>query len=197
MYAGIATSPRGCVTLALAVAICLPLAAVAQDRVHDLDGRPVSPLGPTAGAPATVLVFTAVDCPIADRYAPELRRLRDAFAGRGVRFWLVYPNPGSTPSAVRAHAEAFGYAMPVALDPRGVLVDTSRVTVTPEVAVFDSAARLVYHGRIDDRYLEFGVDRPVATRRDLAEALAAVLDGRAVDPPATRAIGCTIVREQP
>ncbi len=198
MYAGIATSSRRlCGALALAAATCVPVVAAAQDGVRDLAGRPAYPLTVTAGTAATVLVFTAVDCPISDRYAPELQRLRDAYSARGVRFWLVYPNAGDVPTAVRAHSDAFSYALPVVLDPRGALVDAATVSVTPEAAVFDAAGRLVYHGRIDDRYLDFGVDRPVPTRRDLAEALGSVIAGRHVDVSETRAVGCAIVRSQP
>jgi hypothetical protein len=40
-----------------------------------------------------VLVFVRTDCPISNRYAPELRRLQDRFAPRGMAFWLVYPDP--------------------------------------------------------------------------------------------------------
>ncbi len=198
MYAGIATSSRRlCGALALAAAICAPVAAAAQDGVRDLGGQPAHPLTGTAGTAATVLIFTAVDCPISDRYAPELQRLRDAYARRGVRFWLVYPNAGDAPAAVRAHAEVFSYAMPVVLDPRGALVGAAKVSVTPEAAVFDATGRLMYHGRIDDRYLDFGLDRPVPTRRDLAEALGSVIAGRRVQVSETRAVGCAIVRDQP
>jgi hypothetical protein len=64
--------------------------------VTDLDGRPVAPLD-VAGR-ATVLLFTAVDCPISDRYAPEVRRLAARFGGAGVRFWVVYANDGEQPA---------------------------------------------------------------------------------------------------
>ena len=38
---------------------------------------------PGAAGPTTVFVFTSTDCPIANRYAPELRRIHDRFAPRG------------------------------------------------------------------------------------------------------------------
>jgi hypothetical protein len=169
--------------------------APAPSAVTDLAGAPVSPLA--GGAPATVLLFTAVDCPISDRYAPEIRRLAERHAARGVRFWIVYANAGERPEAARAHARDFAYGVPAALDPGGTLVDRAGVTVTPEAAVFDGAGRLVYHGRIDDRYVDFGVDRPAPTTRDLDEALSAVLAGRAVLRASAPAIGCAIVRAQP
>jgi hypothetical protein len=145
------------------------------------------------GSDATVLLFTAVDCPIANRYAPELVRLASTFGDR-VRFTLVYPNHGDTAAAIERHARVFGYRMPHVRDADGSLVGQAGVTVTPEVAVFDRGGRLAYRGRIDDRYADFGVDRPTPTRRDLAIALEETLAGRTVSVPETRAIGCAIVR---
>jgi len=148
-------------------------------------------------APATVLLFTAVDCPISDRYAPAVRRLAERYGAQGVRFWLVYPNAGELPAAAGAHAAAFSYGLPVALDTARVLADRAAATVTPEAAVFDRDGRLRYHGRIDDRYTDFGVDRPVPTTHDLDEALAAVVAGRVVARPEAPAVGCAIVRQRP
>jgi len=50
----------------------------------------------------------------------------------------------------------------------------------------------VYHGRIDNRYVQLGKARPAATHEDLEEALAAVLAGTPVKVSSTRAIGCSI-----
>lgn len=147
---------------------------------------------PLPGDGISVFVFTAVDCPISDRYAPELSRLSASFGDR-VRFTLVYPNHGDTAASVEAHARAFGFAMPHIRDD-GPLVRKANVTVTPEAAVFDRSGRLVYRGRIDDRHTDFGVDRPTPTRRDLAIAIEEVLAERPVTVPETRSIGCAIVR---
>jgi hypothetical protein len=98
---------------------------------------------------------------------------------------------------VKGHSEAFSYVLPLALDTARALADRAQATVTPEAAVFDREGRLRYHGRIDDRYTDFGVDRPVPTTHDLDDALAAVLDGRPVTRPHAPAVGCAIVRPQP
>ncbi len=188
-----ASGVRSWVLAALLVAAAGPLRA--QDGVRDPAGRAVAPIDPAASA--TVLLFTAVECPISDRYAPAVRRLAERYAARGVRVWLVYPNDGETPAAVKAHADAFSYGLPVALDTARVLAGRAQATVTPEAAVFDRAGRLRYHGRIDDRYTDFGVDRPVPTTHDLDDALSAVLDGRPVARPHAPAVGCAIVRSQP
>jgi AhpC/TSA family protein len=159
----------------------------------DLDGRPVSVLPPAI--PATVFVFARTDCPITNRYAPELRRLRDRFAKSGVRFWLVYPDPAEAPEAVRRHAAEFDFGMAPLRDPKHALVVLAGARVTPEAAVFvagDAGPRLVYRGRIDDRNVAFGKTRASPTKRDLETVLAALAEGKAVPARTTTAIGCAI-----
>ena len=174
----------------LFAAVVLVLAATAPVRVVDLENRAVDPFQLTAGAKAVVFVFTATDCPISNRYAPEIQRLRQTYGGKGVRFFLVYPNPADTPALIREHAKAFGYTPDALLrDPKQALAKAGKVTIAPEAAVFVQG-RLVYHGRIDDRFVDLGLDRPEPTVRDLDEALAAVLAGRPVPHPETQAVGC-------
>ena len=90
---------------------------------------------------------------------PELRRLRDRFAARGVVFRLVYADPAEPADAIRRHLRAFGYGEDALRDPGHELVRLTGATVTPEVAVFApdaSGPRIVYRGRIDDRAVDFG-----------------------------------------
>jgi hypothetical protein len=136
-----------------------------------------------------VLIFTSLECPISNRYAPEIQRLQKEFAP-DVRFALVFPNPGDTQDAIHDHVKAFGYRIEVVRDSDHELVRRTGATVTPEAAVFDRHGRLVYRGRIDDRYVDVGIDRQTAKHHDLADAVAATLAGRPVANPTTRAIGC-------
>jgi hypothetical protein len=175
----------------LAIALGLWIGGVAgQAQVRDLDGRRVDPLDVPPGVKAVVLVFTSIECPISNRYAPDIRRLYEKFAPDGVRFWLIFANPGDPPAAIRDHVKAFGYPMGVLYDPRQDLVRLTRVTVTPEAVVFDRQGAMIYRGRIDDRYVDLGLDRQTPARRDLEEALTATLAGRAVANPITQAVGC-------
>jgi redoxin len=142
-------------------------------------------------AQPTVFVFTTTDCPISNRYAPEIQRLASLFEGR-VAFKLVYPVPADTDAAIRDHVRKFGYTFEWARDPKQQLVKQTGVTVTPEVAVLDAAGRLAYRGRIDDRYIAFGKDRPQPTVHDLERSLEAVLAGKPVPIKETQAIGCIL-----
>lgn len=155
----------------------------------DLQDRTVDPFE-TAGAEALVFLFTRTDCPVSNRYAPEVRRLFAELEERGVRFWMVYPDPDTTVEAIQAHLDEYGYALGALRDPGHALVNMTGVTITPEAVVFSPDGKMVYRGRIDDRYVDFGKTRAQATRRDLQDALEAVLSGEPVRHPRTKAVGC-------
>src|SRR5208282_2674251 len=105
---------------------------------------------------AVVLIFAATDCPISNRYIPEIQRLHDEYATKGVAVWWVFSNPSDTLSVVRKHGEDFSIHTPTLIDSKQELVTMAHVSVTPEAAVFtveNGKLREVYHGRIDDRYI--------------------------------------------
>jgi hypothetical protein len=140
----------------------------------------------------TVLIFVSTDCPISNRYAPEIKRLYDEFTPRGVRFRLVYPNPLDGEPAISRHLREFGLPSIAERDRDHSIVKMAGATITPEAVVLDSRQGLVYRGRIDDRFVELGRERPSATTRDLRDAITASLAGRAVSPSETQAVGCFI-----
>ena len=163
----------------------------AATSILDLDGRAVDPLA--IEGRASVLVFVRTDCPISNRYAPEIRRLQERFAARGAAFWLVYADAAEPVEAIRAHLRAFDLPARALRDPGHVLVRKTGARVTPEAVVFVpgvGGARLVYRGRIDDRYLDFDRMRAAPTTHDLEDALEAVLAGKAVPREETPAVGC-------
>ena len=166
-------------------------AASAEVELLDLSGQPVDPFS-ESDAKATVFLFARTDCPISNRYAPTVRTLHERFSPQGVEFWLVYLDRDQPIDSIREHLREFGYPFNALRDLRHELVRMTGATVTPEAAVFVPGGRMVYRGRIDDRYVAFGKTRPAPTRHDLADALTAVLEGRAVETPTMTAIGCFI-----
>jgi len=165
----------------------------------DLNGAPVTEIVHPETR-ALVLFFAASDCPISNRYVPEMTGLQREFGSRGVQFWQVYPNPGDTASVARQHRSQFGDLPDIVLDTEQTLVRMAHVTVTPEAAVFvrdASGLREVYHGRIDDRYVDLGSERPRVLHRDLENAITSVLANIVVQPPGGPAVGCTIVMRRP
>jgi hypothetical protein len=170
-------------------------AQAAEPFGTDLDGHPIDQIAPP-GTKAVVLFFAASDCPISNRYIPEITRLDREFAPLGVRFWWVYPNPGDTAAVVRQHDEQFNIQGHAALDTEQQLTRMAHATITPEVAVlipFLAGFREVYKGRIDNRYIALGRERPAATRHDLENAIRAVLAHGPVPMADGPPVGCSIV----
>jgi hypothetical protein len=157
----------------------------------DLDGQKVYPLRSIQGK-AVVLIFLSVDCPISNQYAPEIQRLDTTFSRKGVRFWLVYPNADETTEIVTKHTREYGYHIGVLRDPERALVKISRAQVTPEAAVFLPNGKLIYHGRLDDRYVDFGVERRQPLRHNLEEILTDIAEGKQLKPATAKAVGCPI-----
>jgi len=160
------------------------------DTAFDLSGNPVDPLKMAQGK-VVVLVFVRTDCPVANRYAPTIQRLSAAYAKKAV-FWLVYPSKAESAEGIRKHERAFGYQLPALRDPGRVLVKESHAQITPEAAVFDARQKLVYHGRIDDLYVEMTRARSAATTHDLADAIQAAIDGKPLTTEPKPAVGCYI-----
>lgn len=157
----------------------------------DLAGAAVDPFAASHGT--IVLAFVTPDCPVSNRYAPELARI--AAAHPDVAWWLVYPDPDVDAAQIEAHRREYALPGTPIRDPAHVLVARALAVVTPEVAVFRSTASgpaLVYRGRIDDRVPQYGRARPEPTTRDLVAALEAVAKGEAVASASTIAVGCPI-----
>jgi hypothetical protein len=187
-------------TLACVLLIALPCTAqrVTATYGYNTNGQPVTRLA-SSGTEAVVLFFVASDCPISNRYIPEIRSLEEKFAREHVVFWFVYPNVGETSNGVRQHEAAYGSEEHVLLDPDHRLVTLAYAKLTPESAILvpehpdAETFRTVYHGRIDDRYVQFGQERPKATQHDLERAIGDVLQHRSVEPPKGPAVGCGII----
>jgi hypothetical protein len=141
---------------------------------------------------AVVFLFVLHDCPIANAFAPEMERLYEEFAPRPTAFFLVHCDADLGPAEARAHAEQYGLRLPVLLDPGHELARRAQARRVPEAAVFAPDGRLLYCGRIDNRYADYGKLRAQPTQRDLRDALEAALGGRPVPRPWPAPVGCFI-----
>lgn len=139
-----------------------------------------------------VLFFITTDCPIANSFAPEIKRIITEYGPRGVDFTMVYTDLSQPPEAAKRHADEYGYKTQVLVDQGRVQCRTYGITVTPEAIVLDRRGHRVYRGRIDDRYLAPGQYRLVPTTREVRDAIEAVLAGRPVPVAETTAAGCPL-----
>lgn len=139
-----------------------------------------------------VLVFTTVDCPIANATAPQLAALAESWRSAPVTIFLVHVDPDVTADAAAAHAADHGLAgLTILLDPEHRLTRRVGATRTPEAAVL-TAQGLQYLGRIDDRWRGLGQDSQTAEHEDLRAAVADLCAGRPVAVPRTTAVGCLL-----
>lgn len=157
----------------------------------NLDGQPFD-LWSQGEPAATVLLFTRSNCPISNRFAPEVRRLHELYHPQGVKFFLVYVDPREQPEAIRLHLAQYDYPCPGLRDPEHALVAKCEATTTPEAVVFDRQGAIAYRGRINDLYAALGNPRAEPTTHDLDDAIESTIAGREVAVPRTKAVGCRI-----
>lgn len=150
-------------------------------------------MNPLNAAPGkiVVLVFLRRDCPVSSRYAPVIQKI-SATHKREASFWLVFPDKTETSPEIRKYLQDYAYRLPALRDPEHVLVKLGQAEITPEVAVFDYNHHLVYHGRIDDWYVEFGRSRPAPTTHELNDAIEAALTGKPLAHRTIKGVGCYI-----
>ena len=106
---------------------------------------------------------------------------------------MIHPGPTLSIEEARKHASEFGITVPVVIDTDQSIARRAGATVTPQAFVFArNQESLLYQGRIDNLYAGYGKKRKVATTHELADALEAVVAGRAVENPKTKPVGCFI-----
>ena len=149
------------------------------------------PLVLRAVAVIRVEVFVATECPISNRYVPELNRIAGLYLPQGVEMIAYFPEHGLTQDRLNQWQREFVPVFPVQLDVFAKHARKAGATLTPEVAV-SHAGKLVYRGRIDDRYVSWGKSRPEPSRRDLVETLDVLIGGKPISPRFTKTWGCYI-----
>ncbi len=171
----------------------LPITAekVSTIEVKGLEGETIYPFE-KSNANAIVFIFVCTDCPVACRYVPEFNKIHDEYEKKGIKFWLVYSDDRESEKIIKEHLKDYQHKISACCDYDQSLVQLTKATVTPEAAVFNSKGELVYRGRIDNRYHDFGKTRTEATKHELRDALDAILDNRDIAIPKTKAVGCFI-----
>ncbi|MBX9964013.1 MAG: redoxin family protein [Burkholderiales bacterium] len=171
-------------------------AAAPGDRVDNfrlLDQNGVShELRYLSDAKAVVLMVQGNGCPIVRQALPALRELRDSYRDRGVEFLLINSNLQDDRTAIVTEAKEFGFDIPVLKDEAQLVGEALGVERTAEVFVIDPKTwQLTYRGALDDR-LDYEKQKPVPTKRYLADALDAMLAGQPVATTRTQTAGCLV-----
>lgn len=154
----------------------------AQGTIHQLGAKP--------GVKAIVLVFLGPECPISQRYVPELNRIAAAHQTNAVEFYGVVAARKSARTNAAAFAREYAVDFPILVDDTLSLARWLRPTHVPEAYVLKRDGDLIYHGRIDDWYESIGKPRAVIQQRELRDAINALLSDRTPARTYARPVGC-------
>ena len=157
-------------------------------RFLDVDGN-IRRLGDENGAGPAALVFVDGECPVSTRYLGEMNHFAAAAAAAGIDFYVVLSSPHRTWADARRLRDDYRLRMPVLFDPSGDLAARLGPVTLAEAFVIGEDDRMIYRGRIDDRFAGIGQLRPTIRSHDLLEAFAAAWDPMA-EPWATAPVGC-------
>ena len=184
---------------AVGLALCLSMAALAQPfqvgvkagdfTLADLQGATVA-ISPGKGE-VTVVMFISAICPMSNHYNVRINDLYRDYSAKGVKFVFINANQNEKAALVRDHARSAGFPFPVYADVNNVVADRFGAQSTPETFVISGDGTIRYHGRIDDSQNPARVQH-----HSLRLAIDAVLAGREVAAPETKAFGCTIKRKR-
>jgi peroxiredoxin len=168
-----------------------PLGQISPFNLRDVGGRDAT-LDDWSGKKAVILVFVGAECPVSNGYSPLVQRIAEKYALQGVTCWAVHCDPTMTAQSAAAHAKEYALKFRVVLDPAQILAGPAGVRVTPEAVVVSPAGKVLYRGRIDDRYSSDGRRRDVPRVNDLEDALEAVLAGGEPKVSQTVSFGCPL-----
>jgi peroxiredoxin len=145
------------------------------------------------GSKGLLVAFTCNHCPYAIAVWPRLVRLGIHAAGVGVNVVAINPNinpdyPGDAPSEMVKKVREWGIPFPYLYDESQETARAFDAQCTPDLYLFDSQKRLVYHGRIDDNWKE----EEKVKKQELREAIDALASGKAVSGDQIPSMGCSI-----
>ena len=159
-------------------------------RVSDIEGRQHR-IGVSMGKVHPVaLVFLDTACPVAKRYIPVLNELYGSARSRGVALYGVLSNPDIGWREGADFVDRFDIEFPVLFDSAGDLAVRLEPRVMSESFVISTANRVVYRGRVDDRFASVGRLRTRVASYDLREVIGSIASGEQPEPYETEAVGC-------
>ncbi|NNE35009.1 MAG: redoxin family protein [Rhodothermales bacterium] len=154
-------------------------------------------LASSKGENGLLVIFSCNTCPWVEKWEDRYHTVASLALENGMSTVLLNSNEAlrdgeESLDAMKERAAAKGYTFPYAVDPNASLADAFGANRTPEVFLFDSELRLIYHGAIDDNARDASaVETPF-----LMDAITAHAAGQTIEPNDTKSIGCTIKRKR-
>lgn len=161
-------------------------------KMKSVDGTDLT-LADIKGDNGVLVVFTCNHCPYAQAWEKRVTEIGNKYSKKGIGVVAVNPNDPAQQAAdgfeeMQARAEKLKMDFPYVVDATSNVARDFGATKTPEVYLFNAQGSLVYRGAVDD-----SANKPDAVEEPyLKDALTALLDGEAIEPAETKAVGCSI-----
>lgn len=140
-----------------------------------------------------VIMFICNHCPYVKAIEDRILAFAQDYSPRSVQVVGICANdptdyPEDSPENLRKQWQEKNYGFPYLVDETQEVAKAYGAVCTPDIYVFDSARTLAYHGQFDNNWQ----DPRKVTRRDLKEAVEALLQGKSPSKEQTPSMGCSI-----
>ena len=154
-----------------------------------------------AASKVLVIAFICNHCPTSQLYETRIKQIAEDYKGKGVAVVAIEPNNpdavllnemgytdvGDSLEDMKTRAEYRRFNFPYLYDGETQKISTAYgPTATPHIFVFGSDRKLRYEGRVDNNMRE-----PLVTKRDVRDALDALLASKPVAVAKTPSVGCS------
>lgn len=140
----------------------------------------------------SLYIFLLDDCPICIQYSPTLNNLHKEYGGQ-ISFVGYFPNFSSKKEKIELFRGMYSIKFPLFTDYFKTQAKKFNAQVTPEVILFNHTEdKILYQGRIDNKFYKLGRRRNVVTEHNLKDAIYNLLNDIEIDQPFVEPIGCFI-----
>lgn len=145
---------------------------------------------------AVVLYVQGNSCPIVRKSIQKFEDIRNQYAEKGIKFFMINANPQDTRESVAREAKEYGINTPILIDEQQLAADILDLDITAEVFVLNPDDwSIMYRGPIDDQ-LGYGSDKGEPKENYLTDVLDGHLSGISGEKIYRKAKGCAIARKK-
>ena len=179
--------------MALVESIAIPLGTKMPDfTLQDPHGK-IYASDQVYGPKGLLVAFTCNHCPYAQAIWPKLIQLAQEVQKLGVNTVGINPNihpgyPEDAPERMKEKIKEWGIFFPYLVDETQEVARAFQAQCTPDLYLFDSEHKLLYHGRLDDHWKE----EAKVKKRELKEAINCLVSGAPLPEKQYPSMGCSI-----
>ncbi len=139
-----------------------------------------------------IVIFSCNHCPYVKAYENRIIELQNKYK-EDVAIVAINSNddegyPEDSYEEMKGRAKQKGFNFVYLRDSTQEVAQAFDATHTPEIFMFDSERKLIYHGKIDDNWQ----DEKLVKHKYLENAINEYLSNKEISIPETYSIGCTI-----